>query len=397
MSLLRDLWWSGVDAVAGRAAVANSLRAQPCPVTDVVAVGKAASAMCLGAFDALSHPCRALVVTKAGHIDAELAALAEVQLIEAGHPIPDANSLVAGDAIRERVREADQLLLLVSGGASALAELLVDGVELDDLMMMTDQLLAQGADIVQINAQRTKQSLIKGGLLLQEFAGRQVTVLAISDVPDDAIEVIGSGIGATHRVQQSHSQIAAFSRIIASNHLARRAIEERAQQKGIEVRSNSAALHAPMPDLVMQLVDQLVAGPPGLYIWGGEPTLELPSAPGVGGRNQSLALALWAELGSRRLAQRARHEQSSATASVAHGVTFDLLVGGTDGTDGPTEAAGGELTLDDGVTSEQVSAASLAVERADAGSHLAAGGNLLVSGPTGTNVMDIALCLKHSF
>lgn len=394
MSLLRDLWWTGVRAVDGRRTVRDSLHSQPCEVTEVVAIGKAASSMCLGAFDALGGPRRSLIVTKVGHVDRELVTQADVECIESGHPIPNARSLVAGVAVRDRIRTADQLLLLVSGGASALVELLIDGVDLQDLISSTDRLLAQDADIAAINAWRRSQSIIKGGLLLKQFTGRCVTVLAISDVPGDGIDVIGSGIGAVQTSLDASSAKVAQSRIVGSNRGARKAIEDAARRQSLPVCCNEQALHAPLNTLVTKLADELISGPNGLYIWGGEPTLELPPTPGVGGRNQSLVVALWAELAQRQL-------QASARVGVARAgedsgtPRYRLLVAGTDGTDGPTDAAGGELELDGTVTATHLEVARQAVRKADAGSYLAARESRFVTGPTGTNVMDIALCVKR--
>jgi len=384
VSLLGDLWLAGVAAVDGRQCVLRSLQAEPCNAEEIIAVGKAAAAMCLGAFDALGGAIPALVVTKDGHTDAQLQGLVDVRVIEAGHPVPNARSLVAGAAAHSRVREAQHLLLLVSGGASALAEELVQGVSLDDLAQMTGSLLAEGLDIAAMNTERQAQSLIKGGRLLADFQGQEVTVLAVSDVENDGIGVIGSGIGDADilRIKNPHASIDV--RIVGSNGVARAAIAMEARRRELTVCCNRQSMHADLYTVVARLADELMAGAKGLYIWGGEPTVVLPEHPGQGGRNQSLAVALWAELCRR---------QTAIGRERAPG--FDLLVAGTDGTDGPTAAAGGQLSTQVQAGEAQIAAAEAAVDAADAGSFLRHRGDLLITGPTGTNVMDIALCIKH--
>ena len=384
MTLLGDLWSAGVAAVDGRQCVLRSLQAQPCNAQEIVSIGKAAGAMCLGAFDAFGRTIPALVVTKDGHTEEQLQGRSEVQVIEAGHPVPNARSLVAGAAAHSRVSDAQHLLLLVSGGASALAEELVQGVSLDDLAQMTDSLLAQGLDIAAMNVERQAQSLIKGGRLLADFQGQEITVLAVSDVEHDEIGVIGSGIGDASILRANNPSASIDVRIVGSNSVARDAIAMAAQRRELRVCCNRQSMHADLHTVVGRLADDLLAGANGLYIWGGEPTVVLPEHPGQGGRNQSLALALWAELCRRQAA--IGQEQAPS---------FDLLVAGTDGTDGPTTAAGGQLSTPGHVNEAQIAAAEAAVAAADAGSFLRDRGGLLITGPTGTNVMDIALCIKH--
>lgn len=205
--------------------------------------------------------------------------------------------------------------------------------------------------------------------------------MAVSDVPGDDLSVIGSGIGDTARLRERRSGLAVSTRIVASNAVARDTVAAAARERRLPVCCNEPSLHAELGALVMHLADQLEAGPSGLYICGGEPTVVLPPEPGQGGRNQSLGLALWAELCARAKSHRT--------------LRIDLLVAGTDGSDGPTAAAGAQLTASADVAPARVTAANAAVLAADAGRFLAAEDGLFVTGPTGTNVMDIALCLKH--
>jgi hydroxypyruvate reductase len=287
-------------------------------------------------------------------------------VIESAHPIPDQNSLDAGRALLERLQAmpADsKLLMLVSGGASALAEALPEGMTLDDLRAVTDEMIATGKTIGQINARRKQTSLIKDGKLIAAFGGAEVRVYAISDVEGDGIATIGSGLGDCHRTTAR-----AESTIIASNTIARERAAWRAGELGLEVRLNEEMLYGDVFELAPKIGILLRDPEPGVYILGGEPTVMLPKKPGRGGRNQSLALAL------------AEHIEGRDDISI--------LVAGTDGTDGPTDAAGG---LVDGGTWQ--AGARDALERADAGTFLEARDALFVTGPTNTNVMDLVIAI----
>jgi hydroxypyruvate reductase len=363
---LIKIWNAAVAAVSGGAAVANALS------TDndfnpelVLAVGKAAVGMCQGALDNLP-PCEALIVTKYDHADENIVARAGVKVIEAGHPIPDQNSLDAGRALLDRMRamSADsRALLLVSGGASALAEALPEDMTLADLQAATDEMIAGGKTIAQINGWRKQASLIKDGKLVAAFGGAEIRVYAISDVEGDSISTIGSGIGDCHR-----AKVTARSTVIASNQIAREHAVRKAAELGLTVRQNEETLYGDVFELAPAIGNRLRDAEPGVYIWGGEPTVILPQNPGRGGRNQSLALAVSEQLAGNN--------------------NISLLVAGTDGTDGPTIAAGG---LVDGNTWSE--AARLALQSADAGSYLEQHDSLFVTGPTNTNVMDLAIAI----
>ncbi len=358
---LFELWSAGVTAVRGDPAVRAALPDLAATPDRIIAVGKAACHMARPAMEAFpDRP--TLIVTKHGHgIDLP----GPATLIESGHPIPDRASLEAGTAVAEFVADCapgDHLLLLVSGGASALVELLPDGMTLDDWRAETERLIASGADIHAINTRRREISGVKGGKLLERFRGARVTTLAISDVEGDALNVIGSGIGAA----PSSHDFDFESRIVASNAIARSAVAEAADAPVIR---NEECLYGDVEALAPKLMTLLDAGAPGLYIFGGEPTVHLPHKPGRGGRNQALALLLAREIAGRD--------------------GIEILVAGTDGSDGPTPDAGGVVggtTWGDG--------AAEALSRADAGSYLAARDALVTTGPTGTNVMDVMVARK---
>ncbi|WP_299688011.1 DUF4147 domain-containing protein [uncultured Tateyamaria sp.] len=359
---LLTLWQAGVDAVRGDVAVRAALDSMAIPAPDrIIAVGKAAVAMARPACDHWPD-CPTLIVTKYNHVDD---APAQATVMEAAHPVPDAASLAAGAAVQEAVAGCGpeaHLLLLVSGGASSLCEALPGGVTLDMLQMQTQAQLASGATIAEMNARRRTLSLIKGGKLLAGFAGTRVTTLALSDVEGDSINVIGSGIGAV----PAEAPFETVSRIVASNAIARTAI---AANSPWSVVVNDETLYDNVLALAPALGQTLREGAPGLYIFGGEPVVTLPDTPGRGGRNMALGLALAREI-----------------AGVSN---LRILVAGTDGSDGPTDAAG---ALVDGGTWDETGHAAL--DAANAYPWLAARGALVKTGPTGTNVMDIAIALK---
>ncbi len=363
---LEQIWNAAIDAVAGRPAVINAIDTDESFAPDlIIAVGKAAAGMCHGARECYPD-CPALVVTKYDHADDALRAAKNIEIIESGHPIPDQNSLQAGQALLDRVSgmvEGSRLLMLVSGGASALAEALPEGMSLDELQAIADEMIATGKTIGEINARRKQTSLIKDGKLIETFNGAELRVYAVSDVEGDGIATIGSGLGDCHR-----ARVPARSRIIASNTLARNQGAACAKALGYDVKLNAETLYGDVFELASDLGARISSATSGIYIWGGEPTVVLPDNPGRGGRNQSLALAL------------AEHIQGRDD--------ITILVAGTDGTDGPTDAAGG---LVDGNT--WTDAARDALERADAGTCLEQNDALFVTGPTNTNVMDLAIAI----
>lgn len=359
---LLTIWTAGVEAVRGEPAVRAALGNLSSQPDRLIAVGKAACDMARAAM--LAFPgLSSTIVTKHGHVT-DLPGPAEI--FEAGHPIPDDGSLRAGRALQATVAQTapgEHLLMLVSGGASAVAEVLPDGMTLADWQAESERLIASGADIHAINARRREISQIKGGRLLSGFAGARVTTLAISDVQGDSLDVIGSGIGAA----PAGASFEFEAHIVASNAIARAAAARAVSDAPIQ--ANEECLYDDVGALARTLGARLRDGPPGLYIFGGEPTVVLPDAPGQGGRNQALALHLAREIAGRD--------------------DLQILVAGTDGTDGPTPDAG---ALVDGAT--WAAGADAALTRADAGTFLGARKALITTGPTGTNVMDLLIAHK---
>ena len=397
-----DCWYRGVAAVRGEAATVNALAGYDVAgVSHILSIGKAADAMCRGALSVVSA--EALVIVKEGHLDG--ANQGGVEVIESAHPIPDQRSLDAGQSALNFVSsipEDGHLLMLVSGGASALVECLPEGLTLSELQVVTDELLANGYDIEKINEVRKAISLIKGGKLLDQFSGRRVTSLGVSDIPDDNFDVIGSGIGSPppnptdrdgvsgfefnlpERTKDILAKIDAYgdrqvrapdfeyvSAIIASNSQARQAVADYVHALGLNVRANLMLLNDDVFYVAEQICQMLRNGENGIYLFGGEPTINLPDNPGRGGRNQSLSLA------------------------IAEGIQGErdiiVIAAGTDGTDGPTAAAGGIV---DGRTALEREGLTRALEAADAGTWLEQAEALFTSGPTDTNVMDLVVAIK---
>ncbi len=364
---LKQLWMHGVAAVSGKRSVAQALQDDgPFCAELVIAVGKAACSMFQGATPCLTAQTRSLIVTKHLHVDPLCRTTAGAEIIEAGHPIPDKFSLLAGQRVYDAVSLAgssERMLLLVSGGASALLELPQAGTSLADLQAVTHELLGSGQPIGEVNRVRSQISRLKGGKLLSRFKGRAARVYALSDVQGDSLATIGGGIGDPAR-----ASAAVQARVVASNAVARNAVVAEAARMGIAVRLNEESLYQDVMAVAGEIANGLTGAAPGLYIWGGEPTVELPPDPGMGGRNQSLALAIALRINGKQ------------------GVS--VLVAGTDGTDGPTEYAGACI---DGATVDDAAQAEEALRAANAGAFLRRRKALFKTGPTDTNVIDLVI------
>jgi len=355
--------------------VRTALAAQPTsePVW-VAAVGKAATAMALGAHDALGGALRhTLIITRDEERLAELRALGDPEVWLSAHPVPDERSLAAGARLLQWVRELPgnaQPLFLISGGASSLVEVLEPPVTLKDLEQLTRQGLASGVDIAALNARRVALSRIKGGRLSAELRGRAARALFVSDVPDDDPRVIGSGLlGPAAEGDRVERQV------VANVDHAVAAVERLARELGLSVHSPQRRFAGSATRLAARFAHELRLTQAQLCVWGGESTVQLPPQAGRGGRNQHLALA--------------------AARLIAGHADLVLLAAGTDGIDGVTGDAG---AIVDGDTCARVAIAGLdadqCLEHADSARALAASGDLVHTGPTGTNVGDLVIGLK---
>jgi glycerate 2-kinase len=398
---LLEIFQAAIDAVNGRNRVAAELALVrlPSPIY-LIAVGKVACPMARGALDVVGADIRdALIVTKHGYAEP-----LPWPVREAGHPVPDAGSLAAGAALLrfvDTIPPAASVLVLLSGGASALVEHLSSGADLETLKRMNEWLLASGRDIVAMNRVRKRLSLIKGGRLAKLLAPRRVVCFAISDVPTNDPRFIGSGpLVADETVEQEpigdapaairdllvraalppRSNDLCFAnvefRIITRLSDAMAAAGAAARTHGLRDEIHSQIISGDAATVGSRLAQELLAADRGMiHIWGGETTVRLPASPGRGGRAQHLAL--------------------SAARTFAGREGIYLLAAGSDGTDGPTADAG---ALVDGGTLERGTDggfnAGTALANADSGSFLEASGDLLQTGPTGTNVMDLMFGLR---
>ncbi len=401
-SLLLGIWQQALAAVDGRRRAREALADVPAgDPWQVIAVGKAAAAMTLGAIDALGAlVAHALVISKAGHFPAELDSHAQVEQLVAGHPIPDQDTLAAGARLLDLLASLPRdrrILFLISGGSSSLVEVLPAGASLQDLKQLNAWALASGRDIEVLNSIRKRLSLLKGGRLLGHLGGREALALFISDVPGDDPNVIGSGLVGEPTVEVLPSSLPAWlgallakasvvNPVVQSSRISRRVIatlddalaaaEQEGRALGYATGRAPRRFDGDAIELATGFCHELEVGPAGLRIWGGESTVRLPAKPGRGGRNQHLALA-------------------AARLLVSHD-ELTLLAAGTDGTDGPTSDAG---AIVDSETVERGTLSGLDADdclaRADSGAFLEASGDLVHSGPTGTNVGDLVLGIKR--
>ena len=402
--LLLDGYRAALDATGGRACVRRRLAEEHALAPRFVfAVGKAAAAMTAGAFDVLGAGIeRALVVTKHGHAGGLLDPGWPVEVVESSHPVPDESCLAAGRVLADfvdAIPAGADVLALVSGGASALVEVLPEGFDAGDLARVNEYLLAEGLPIGAMNRVRKRISRIKGGRLARRIAPRRTLHLAISDVPGDDPKVIGSGLLVAHAGEDFRigdldlppwlaemgrqapllpgEEAAGHVRteIVARPADARAAAAAVYRAAGVDVVEYPDLLEGDAIETGRRIGRAIAEAKPAAHVRAGETTVVLPPNPGRGGRCQSLALAAALEI------------RESAGAWV--------LAAGTDGTDGPGEDAG---ALVDAGTVARGAAAGLDPDRclrgADAGAFLEASGDLVHTGPTGTNVLDLVVALK---
>ena len=366
----------------------------------LVAAGKAAWQMAHAAVKFLGRVDGGVVVTKYGHVKGTIPG---VDCCEAGHPVPDENGFAATRKALELVQgltAEDTVLFLLSGGGSALFEKpLIPGAELQQI---TGQLLASGADIVEMNTIRKRLSGVKGGRFAQSCAPAQVFSIVLSDILGDPLDMIASGPAvpdtstcaqALAIAEKYHLQLSAQAKALLAQETPK-VLDRVATQITGSVRELCAAASAACRELGYEpvlLTDSLdcEAREAGAFLAavarahqdtdcslaflaGGETVVHL-TGKGLGGRNQELALAAATALAG----------QNTAVFSV-----------GSDGTDGPTDAAGGYA---DGDTAAALAAAGRNVfdtlQNNDAYHALQAVDGLIITGATGTNVNDVAVVL----
>ena len=399
----------------------------------VVAAGKAAAPMC-SAVEALlqDRVTGGLAVTKYDHgQSSDQSAATRIRVVEAGHPLPDEAGVLAGQEVLALVEQAnsdDLVIALLSGGGSALlvapagestanSGQTLPALTLTDMQGMTDALLACGATINEMNCLRKHTSAVKGGQLARSAAPATLLTLALSDVIGSPLDVIASGptvpdestwtdawaivekyglddalpASVRNRLQaglagdipdtpKPHDPVFENSNtlVVADNHTAANAALAKATELGYNtillstyVEGEAAEVAKVLVGLGREVQDSGQPVPaPACLILGGETTVNLGDNPGKGGRNQELALAASLAL---------QHLQGITVVSLA-----------TDGTDGPTDSAGG---LADHGTVQRGELAGLSashhLRRHDAYPYLRTTSDLLMTGPTRTNVNDL--------
>ena len=391
-----------IDAVLPDAAVKRALEGQTFPGKVVlVAAGKAGWQMAKTAWECMGRRIDSgIVITKYDHVKGPIGTLT---CLEAGHPVPDENSFAATRRALELVSgltAQDTVLLLLSGGGSALLEdPLVSGEELQDI---TRQLLACGADITQINTVRKRLSRVKGGRFAVACAPAQVYTIVLSDIVGDPLDMIASGpaypdtstcqqalqIAKDYDLQLSEQAMALLAQetpkslsnvvtcITGSVRQLVAAAAESCRRLGYEPVILTDSLQCQAREAGAMLADMITSHPtprrPLAFIAGGETVVKLTGT-GKGGRNQELAL--------------------SAASAIA-GRNACVFSVGSDGTDGPTDAAGGYV---DGDTAATLSAQGIDIDAMllnnDAYHALQRCDGLIFTGPTGTNVNDVAVAL----
>lgn len=369
--------------------------------TVLVAAGKAAWQMAAAAVRVLGQVDDGIVITKYDHVKGEIPG---VECREAGHPVPDENSFFATEKALEKVSgltEKDTVLFLLSGGGSALFEKpLIPGEELQDI---TRQLLACGADIVEMNTIRKRLSGVKGGRFALACMPARVNAVVLSDILGDPLDMIASGPAypdtstcqqANAIIEKYHLNLSEKAQALMQEETPKDLANVTTQITG-SVRELCEAAGKAASALGYEsvlLTDELCCeareagsmlasilrthakdGKRLCYIAGGETVVHL-TGKGKGGRNQELALAA-----------------APGIAGIPNACVFSV---GSDGTDGPTDAAGGYV---DGDTLDRLKEKNLDVftvlSNNDAYTALGAAGGLIITGPTGTNVNDVAVAL----
>ncbi len=405
-----DIYAAGVEAVDGRSRVARFVQDELQRDSEwkvhpvyVVGIGKAAARMAAGVFDVFGEKIvSALIITKPRHCEPLFTDITPVRCIESSHPVPNATSSRAGALLISFLDAAPaeaRFVFLISGGASSLVELPPLGLSVHHVARIYRWLLGAGVPIEMMNRVRKRISRLKAGRLAAHLKGRDTINLLISDVPDDDPRVIGSGLLTEHseaeidvsdlqlpswmmpllanapKLPKASAFAAIRTEVIARPEFARTAAAALALKRGYQVAVHDHLIEGDAIEVGQRIARQVLTDAPGVQIWSSEVTVTLPPDPGRGGRCQSLALA--------------------AAITLAGQKHVYFLAAGTDGSDGPSMVAG---ALVDGDTVRRGRLAQWDVaERlaaADAGRFLDASHDLITTGPTGTNVMDLLVSLK---
>lgn len=375
----------------------------------VVSVGKAAWKMAHTCQEILGeHIKRGIILTKYGHAEKPLD---KIDIIEAGHPIPDNNSIDGTQKIIDMVKiltEKDNIIFLLSGGGSSLFEKPIQGITLEDIQEVTQQCLKCGADITEINTIRKRLSDVKGGKFAAYCAPAKVYAIVLSDILGDKLDMIASGPAYvdTSTCEDAFNIIRKYDLQLKKNILSAlkeetprcvdnvetyltgsvsefcRAAAKYAKELGYRpyILSNTLDCEAKeagrfIASIARTVIEKKDYGlkTPCAVIVGGETVVKV-SGQGKGGRNQEIALSA-----------------ADGIRNLENVVVFSIS---SDGTDGPTDAAGGIVN---GKTAEELEALGIKCEEVlknnDSYHALEKIGGLIKTGATGTNVNDIAVIL----
>ena len=377
----------------------------------LVGIGKASWTMAKAASEELGERIvSGVIVTKYGHSRGPVAG---IEIFEAGHPLPDHNTLKATERILEITREAgvaQTILFLVSGGGSALFEKPADGLSLNDMSDITSELLLGGADISELNTVRKHLSSVKGGKFAIHCMPAEIFQITLSDVLGDRPDMVASG-PASPDLSTSAEALAVINKYEVSlspelESALRSETPKSLDNVLFEIAGNVAGLcmaakkAAEKRGYISKIVTESLEGEARFagaaaakhikeemnrhgsdktkrcLIWGGETTVSVKGN-GKGGRSQELALA--------------------AAEKISGSQNIVILSAGSDGTDGPTDAAGGIV---DGLTWEKIRTAGRdpleMLENNDSYNALKAVGALFKTGPTGTNVNDLVIAITEN-
>ena len=376
----------------------------------VAAIGKAAWTMAKAAHEELGNRIKTgIVITKYDHSQG---AIPGMEIIEAGHPLSDENTIRGTEkalALAENLGAGDELLFLISGGGSALFEKPLPGLTLADIVEVNNQLLASGADIVEINMIRKRLSSVKGGRFAQVCAPATVFTVVLSDVLGDRLDSIASGPAAPDRsTAEDALSVARKYKLKLKDSVMEYLSKETPKvldNVEIVITGSVRTLCTSAADIATELgyiphilcsdmngeareagrlmaaiARRITSGEyaltrPCAIILGGETVVRL-TGNGKGGRNQEIVLA-----------------EAEGIAGIDNMVIFSV---GSDGTDGPTDAAGGIV---DGSTAGKLKARGLGLQEIldnnDAYNGLKAVDGLIMTGPTGTNVNDVTVLLAR--
>jgi glycerate-2-kinase len=386
----------------------------------VIGAGKAAAAMAVEAEKILgSHINDGIVTTKNGHA----LPTKKIKVMEAAHPVPDEQGVEAVKQtlrLLEQVTANDIVICLISGGASALWCDVPSGITLPEVQATFDQLIRSGAGIHEVNTVRKHLSGIKGGQLMRHCNGARIFSLIISDVPGDNLEAIASGptVADSSTFLDAYAILSRYNLLRVLPQSVRQHIEKGKEGAIVEtpksgdplfnntvnkiIGNNSIAVEAAAHQAAamgyhVHIIPQLITGDaieeakklmalalnyqgnkPGCIIQGGETTVKV-TGKGKGGRNQHFVLVALNELN---------------TIQEQHEYNICILSGGTDGTDGPTDATGAVIdrnTLTQVVSMELDIKAYL--DNQDAYHFFQRTNSLIITGPTQTNVMDLMMAI----